>query len=133
MTRKFTKPDYTATPNVQISLGEAIPANHLARFVVDMVAQLDLSPIYKRYGVRGGEAIAPEALLAVIFYGYSTGKFSSRKIERATYEDLGFRFVAGGLHPDHDTIANFRKTFLPELKGLFVQILLNIIIVWFSR
>ena len=124
MTRKFTKPDYTATPNVQISLGEAIPANHLARFVVDMVAQLDLSAIYKRYGVRGGEAIAPEALLALIFYGYSTGRFSSRKIERASYEDLGFRFVAGGLHPDHDTIANFRKTFLPELEGLFVQILL---------
>ena len=124
MTRKFKQPDYTATPNVQISLGEAIPANHLARFVVDMVAQLDLSAIYKRYGVRGGEAIAPEALLALIFYGYSTGRFSSRKIERATYEDLGFRFVAGGLHPDHDTIANFRKTFLPELKGLFVQLLL---------
>jgi transposase len=124
MTRKFTKPDYTATPNTLISLGEAIPANHLARFVVDMVAQLDLSAIYKRYGVRGGEAIAPEALLALIFYGYSTGRFSSRKIERATYEDLGFRFVAGGLHPDHDTIANFRKTFLPELEGLFVQILL---------
>lgn len=124
MTRKFKKPDYTATPNILISLGEAIPANHLARFVVDMVAQLDLSAIYKRYGVRGGEAIAPEALLALIFYGYSTGRFSSRKIERATYEDLGFRFVAGGLHPDHDTIANFRKTFLPELKGLFVQLLL---------
>jgi transposase len=124
MTRKFTKPDYAATPNVQISLGEAIPANHLARFVVDMLAQLDLSAIYKRYGVRGGEAIAPEVLLALIFYGYSTGRFSSRKIERATYEDLGFRFVAGGLHPDHDTIANFRKTFLPELEGLFVQILL---------
>lgn len=124
MTRKFTKPDYTATPNIQISLGEAIPANHLARFVVDMVAQLDLSAIYKRYGARGGEAIAPEVLLALIFYGYSTGRFSSRKIERATYEDLGFRFVAGGLHPDHDTIANFRKTFLPELKGLFIQLLL---------
>jgi transposase len=124
MTRKFTKPDYVATPNTLISLGEAIPANHLARFVVDIVAQLDLSEIYKRYAIRGGEAIAPEALLALVFYGYSTGKFSSRKIEKATYEDLGFRFVAGGLHPDHDTIANFRKTFLPELQGLFVQILL---------
>jgi len=124
MTRKFKQPDYTATPKTPISLGEAIPANHLARFVVDIVAQLDLSAIYKRYAVRGGEAIAPEALLALIFYGYSTGKFSSRKIEKATYEDLGFRFVAGGLHPDHDTIANFRKTFLPELQGLFVQILL---------
>jgi len=124
MSRKFVKPDYVSTPNVSISLGEAIPASHLARFVVDIVAELDLSPIYNRYGVRGGEAIAPEALLGLLFYGYSTGKFSSRKIEKATYEDLGFRFVAGGLHPDHDTIANFRKTFLPELQGLFVQILL---------
>jgi transposase len=124
MSRKFKQPDYISTPNISISLGEAIPANHLARFVVDIVAELDISTIYKRYAVRGGEAIAPEALLALLFYGYSTGKFSSRKIEKATYEDLGFRFVAGGLHPDHDTIANFRKTFLPELQGLFVQILL---------
>jgi transposase len=124
MTKKFKRPDYTATANTQISLGEAIPANHLARFVVDIVAQLDLTAIYARYAVTGGEAIAPEALLALLFYGYATGKFSSRKIEKATYEDLGFRFVAGGLHPDHDTIAHFRKTFLPELQGLFVQILL---------
>ena len=124
MSRKFTKPDYAATLKASISLGEALPANHLARFVVDIVGQLDLSTIYSRYAIRGGEAIAPEALLGLLFYGYSTGRFSSRKIERATYEDLGFRFVAGALHPDHDTIANFRKTFLPELQGMFVQILL---------
>lgn len=124
MTRKFKKPDYAANSNTQINLGDAIPANHLARFVVDIVAELDLSSIYARYAEIGGEAIAPEALLALLFYGYATGKFSSRKIEKGTYEDLGFRFVAGGLHPDHDTIAHFRKTFLPELHGLFVQILL---------
>lgn len=124
MSRKFTKPDYEATLKTSISLGEALPANHLARFVVDIVGQLDLSTIYSRYAIRGGEAIAPEALLGLLFYGYSIGRFSSRKMEKATYEDLGFRFVAGGLHPDHDTIANFRKTFLPELQGLFVQILL---------
>jgi hypothetical protein len=63
-------------------------------------------------------------LLSLLFYGYATGRFSSRKIEKATYEDLGYRYVAGGLHPDHDTIAHFRKTFLPELQGLFVEILL---------
>src|SRR3972149_127000 len=57
-------------------------------------------------------------------YGYTTGLFSSRKIEKATYESIPFRFIGGGLHPDHDTIANFRKTFLAEIKGLFVQILL---------
>jgi len=124
MTRKFTTPDYEATLNAPISLREALPAQHLARFVVDIVAQLDLSKIYAGYAEQGGEAIAPEALMGLLFYGYATGVFSSRKIEKATYENLGFRYVAGGLHPDHDTIANFRKTFLVELQGLFVEILL---------
>ena len=80
--------------------------------------------IYARYAEQGGEAIAPEALLGLLCYGYATGTFSSRKLEKATYENLGGRYVTGGLHPDHDTIANFRKTFLSELQDLFVQILL---------
>jgi len=124
MTRKFKTADYAATLKLAVSLEDALPPNHLARFIVDVIAQLDLSPIYARYGERGGEAIAPEILLGVLFYGYATGVFSSRKLEKATYESLPFRFLAGDLHPDHDTLANFRKTFLPELKDLFVQILL---------
>jgi len=63
-------------------------------------------------------------LLGLLLYGYATGVFSSRKIERATYEAVPFRFIAGNLHPDHDTLATFRRTFLPELKELFVQVLL---------
>ena len=63
-------------------------------------------------------------LLGLLFYGYATGVFSSRKIERATYESAPFHFIAGNLHPDHDALASFRKTFLPQLKGLFVQVLL---------
>jgi len=124
MSRKFKKADYETTENTPIRLGEALPANHLARFVVDVVAQVDLKPIYQKYKAVGGVAIAPSVLLSLLFYGYATGRFSSRKIEKATYEDLGFRYVAGGVHPDHDTIAHFRKTFLPELQGLFVEILL---------
>jgi transposase len=124
MTRKFKTVDYEAALDQPITLREALPANHLARFVVDVVAELDLTPIYARYGERGGEAYAPELLLALLFYGYATGVFSSRKIETATYERLAFRFVAGGLHPDHDTLANFRKTFRAEIKALFVQVLL---------
>lgn len=124
MTRKFRTPDYEATLNSTVSLREALPANHLARFVVDVIAQLDLSPLYARYAPVGGEAIAPEILLGLLFYGYATGVFSSRKIEKATFESLPFRFVAGGLHPDHDTLANFRKAFLAEIAELFVQILL---------
>jgi transposase len=62
-------------------------------------------------------------LLGLLFYGYATGTFSSRKLELATYESIAFRYIAGNTHPDHDTIANFRKRFLVELKPLFVQIL----------
>ena len=124
MSRKFKTANYEETLNQTIRLAEALPPQHLARFVVDIVAQLDLSRIYGQYAPVGGEAIAPEILLGLLFYGYATGVFSSRKIEKATYESIPFRFIAGGLHPDHDTIANFRKTFLAEIKELFVQILL---------
>lgn len=124
MSRKFTTVDYEAALDQTVSLREALPASHLARFVVDLVAQLDLSLIYAGYADRGGIAYAPEILLALLFYGYATGVFSSRRIEKATSEMLPFRFIAGGLHPDHDTLANFRKTFLPVIKDLFVQMLL---------
>jgi transposase len=124
MSRKFKVPNYEETLNQTIRLAEALPPQHLARFVVDIIAQLDLSQIYEHYAPQGGEAIAPEILLGLLFYGYSTGVFSSRKMEKATYESIPFRFIAGGLHPDHDTIANFRKTFLEEIKDLFVQVLL---------
>jgi transposase len=124
MSRKFKTANYEETLNETIRLGDALPPDHLARFVVDMIAELDLSRIYRQYAPVGGEAIAPEILLGLLFYGYATGVFSSRKIEKATYENIPFRFIAGGLHPDHDTIANFRKTFLAEIQELFVQILL---------
>lgn len=124
MSRKFKTPNYDATLNQTISLSDALPPNHLARFVVDVIAQLDLSAIYQRDAPTGGEALAPEIVLGLLFYGYATGVFSSRKLERATYESIPFRFVAGGWHPDHDTIAHFRKTFLTEIQELFVQILL---------
>jgi len=124
MSRKFKTADYDATLDVTVRLGDCLPPDHLARFVVDTIAQLDLSAIYARYGSRGGQPYAPDILLGLLFYGYATGVFSTRKLERATYETVPFRFIAGNLHPDHDTLATFRKTFLPELKELFVQVLL---------
>lgn len=124
MRRTFKSADYQATLDVTVRLGDLLPPEHLARFVVDAIAQLDLSAIYTRYGSRGGQPYAPEILLGLLFYGYASGVFSSRKMERATYESVPFRFIAGNLHPDHDTLAVFRKGFLPELKSLFVQILL---------
>src|SRR5438477_9481745 len=124
MSRTFKTVDYDQALNLTVRLGDCRPPEHLARFVVDSVAQLDLSALYARYGTRGGEPYAPEVLLGLLLYGYATGVVSTRKIERATYETVPFRFIAGNLHPDHDTLATFRKTFLPELKDLFVQVLL---------
>src|SRR3954453_1610937 len=124
MSRTFKTVNYDQALELTVRLGDCLPPDHLARFVVDSVAQLDLSALYARYGTRGGDPYAPEVLLGLLLYGYATGVFSSRKIERATFETVPFRFIAGNLHPDHDTLATFRKTFLPELKDLFVQVLL---------
>jgi transposase len=106
------------------SMEDWLPEGHLARFVVEIVGQLDLTTIKTAYAGRGSKAHHPEMLLALLFYGYATGVFSSRKLERATYDSVAFRYIAANDHPDHDTIATFRKRFLPELTPLFVQILL---------
>ena len=124
MSRTFKTVDYEATLNQTVRLGDLLPPDHLARFIVDVIAQLDFSAIYAHYRPRGGAPYAPELLFGLLTYGYATGTFSSRKLERATSESVPFRFIAGNLHPDHDTIASFRKTFLPELQDLFVQVLL---------
>jgi transposase len=124
MSRTFKTADYAATLELQVRMGDCLPPEHLARFVVDTLGVLDLSAIHARYGPKGGQPYAPALLLGVIFYGYVTGVFSSRKLERATYESIPFRYIAGNLHPDHDTLAHFRRTFLPEIQAAFVQLLL---------
>ena len=105
------------------SVDEWLPDNHLARFIVEVIEQLDLSRLVGRYRGRGSAAHHPAVLLALLVYGYAVGTFSSRKIERATYDSVAFRFLSADTHPDHDTLANFRKTFLVELEDLFVQVL----------
>src|SRR6266849_2765196 len=111
---------YLLPPSVQ----DWLPEEHLARFVVEVVSKLDLHELKMPYTGVGSEAFNPEMLLALLFYGYATGVMSSRKLEHATYDSLAFRYIAANTHPDHDTIANFRKQFLKQLEPLFVQILL---------
>ena len=123
MARRFRMFDYERSLDQTITIRDVLPPDHLARFIVQVISWLDVSAIYAKYGDEGGEAYAPELLLGLLFYGYATGVFSSRKIENATYESIPFRFLGGGWHPDHDTIANFRKTFLPEITDLFAQVL----------
>jgi transposase len=117
MSRTFKTVDYDQALELTVRLGDCLPSDHLARFVVDSVAQLDLSALYAQYGPRGGEPYAPEVLLGLLLYGYATGVFSSRKIERATYEAVPFRFIAGNLHPDHDTLATDRAHVSARTEG----------------
>ena len=105
------------------SLQDWLPQEHLARFVVEIVDRLDLSELERAYGGRGKTPYHPAVMVALLFYGYATGVFSSRKLEQATYDSVAFRYITADTHPDHDTIAHFRKRFLEPLRGLFVQVL----------
>lgn len=111
--------EYLLPPSVQ----EWLPESHLARYVVDVVEGLDLSELERAYAGRGSDAYHPALLLSLLIYGYATGTHSSRKIERATYDSLAFRFIACDQHPDHDTLANFRRRFGKEFGAIFIQVL----------
>jgi transposase len=106
------------------SVDEWLPQRHLARFVVEVVDGLDLSAMSKSYRGSGSASYHPAVLLGLLVYGCATGVFSSRKLERATYDSVAFRFIAANDYPDHDTIATFRRRFLKEIEALFVKVLL---------
>ena len=108
------------------SLHDWLPEKHLARFLVDVVDALDLGAIYESYEEkdgRGQAAYDPAMMVRVLLYGYCMGSYSSRKIQAKTYEDIGFRYLAADEHPDHSTMAEFRKRHLEALAGLFCQAL----------
>ena len=108
------------------SLQDWLPESHLARFIAELVPGLDLSKIYGFYGRRDGRGKAayhPVMMVRVLVYGYCVGVMSSRRIERASYDDIAFRYLCADQHPDHDTIAAFRQQHLPVLAQLFTQIL----------
>jgi len=110
---------YLLPPSVE----EWLPEDHLARFVVEIVDQLDMSKMTRAYRGTGSAAYHPGMLLSLLIYGYATGTYSSRRIEAATYDSLAFRYIAANRHPDHDTLCRFRKRFLGEIESLFVQVL----------
>ena len=108
-----------------IPVQEWLEKDHLARFVVAIVDGLDVSTLEASYGGGGSPPYPPKMMLSLLFYGYATGIFSSRKLERATYELIPVVYVTGNTHPDHNSINAFRKRFLGELGELFTQILLR--------
>jgi len=111
--------DYLLPPSVQ----DWLPDGHLARFVVEVVTQLDLSALEAGYAGRGSAAHHPSVLLGLLIYGYATGVYSSRAIERASYESVAFRYVATNTHPDHDTLNSFRKDHWDAIESAFQQLL----------
>ena len=126
MSKRFYTCDLNQPLLLPPSLQEWLPEGHLARFIADVVDQLDLSPIIAEYGRRDGRGQAayhPIMMVRLLLYGYCRGTVSSRKIERATHEDVAFRYLAADQHPDHDTISNFRQMHLKNLAALFTQAL----------
>jgi len=111
--------DFLFPPSVQ----NWLPKEHLARYLANVVESLDLGAIERAYAGRGSDAYHPATLMSLLIYGYATGVFSSRQIERATYDSVAFRYLACNRHPDHDTLANFRRRFGNEFSLLFVQVL----------
>lgn len=105
------------------SVDDWLPEDHLARLVVEIVDQLDLSELTRQYRGTGSDAYHPSVMLGLFIYGYATGVFSSRRIEAATYESVAFRYIAANEQPDHDSLCTFRKRFLKEIEALFVQVL----------
>lgn len=106
------------------SMNDWLPEQHLARFIVEIVEQLDVQPMVRAYGTSGSAPFHPALLLSILVYGYATGVFSSRKLEHATYDSIAFRFVAADEHPDHDTLNTFRKRFLKDIEVPMVQVLM---------
>ena len=105
------------------SVDDWLPKDHLARFVSEIVEQLDLSALTLSYRGAGSAAYHPSMLLSLLIYGYATGTYGSRRIEQASYDSVAFRYIAANTHPDHDTLCAFRKRFLKEIEALFVQML----------
>ena len=126
MNKRFRACDLNQPFLIPPSLQDWLPEDHLARFIADVGAELDLSGIYaeyERHDARGLSAYHPLLLTRLLLYGYSLGVTSSRAIEKATYDNIAFRYLAADQHPDHDTIAAFRQQHLETLAGLFIQAL----------
>ena len=105
-------------------LRDWIPADDLAHFVIEAVERVDLGAFKVNHRGTGSAQYHPRMMLALLIYCYANGIFSSRRIERATHRGIGVRFVAANRHPDHDTIARFRRENLDAVSESFLQVLL---------
>lgn len=120
--REWNPGEYAHTP---ITPASVLPEDDLVFFLLELVPNLDLSPIYAYYDreTRGAPPFDPAMMVTLQFYSYSVGVFSSRKIAAASERNLAFQAIVGNQQPDFRTISDFRKTHLEALGDLFVEIL----------
>lgn len=107
------------------AISDWVPEGHFARFVSDVVDTLDMSEFYAQYDhSRGKRAYHPDMMLKVILYSFSRGVYSSRKMEQATYDDVGTRFLAANYHPDYSSFCNFHLRHRESIQKVFVQVVM---------
>jgi transposase len=107
------------------NLDDWLKEDHLARFIGDAVDELDLSEFFADYQHetdRGQPAYHPAMMLKVLLYAYCVGVMSSRKIDKACWDDVAFRVLSADQHPDHVSVARFRKRHLKAIAKLFKQV-----------
>ena len=126
MSKRFRTCDLSQPFLMPPSLQDWLPANHLACFLARIVEQMDLSAILSEYARRDGRGQAayhPRMMVRLLLYAYCVGRCSSRAMEKATHEDVAFRYLSADQHPDHDTIASFRQRHWEALAQLFGEVL----------
>ena len=125
MNKRFRVCDLDQPYLLPPALQDWLPENHLARFIAEVSNELDLTGIYGEYERQDGRGLSayhPLLMTRLLLYGYAKGVTSSRSIERATHEDAAFRYLAANQHPDHDTIANFRREHLDALESYLFRL-----------
>src|SRR5215203_2188108 len=123
MAARFVNIDHETPLLLPPDLREWVPEKHLVHFVMDAVAELDLRQAQVNERGTGDAQYPPAMMLGLLIYSYATGIFSSRQIERATYENVAVRLLCADTHPDHDTICAFRRQHQPLLERSFAQVL----------
>lgn len=123
MPAKFVNIDRLSPMLLPCDLTEWVKGNDLVHFIIEVVETCDLSRAHVNHSGRGSSQYPPGMMLTLLIYSYATGVFSSRKIERATYDSVSVRYICANHHPDHDTIAVFRRRNLSLLEDVFLHVL----------
>jgi transposase len=123
MPARFINLDRQTPMFLPCDLREWVPDNHLVHFIVDAVEQLPLAHFHVNHRGTGSEQYPPAMMLALLIYGYATGRFGSRTIEAATYSDVAVRYLCANTHPDHDSICTFRANNETAFRAAFVRVL----------